>query len=206
MIEDEINQYSNGAQFRRADLHIHSFGELGSYEVTDPGMTPEGVVDMSIAENLEVIAITDHNVIGNVRRALKHADGKGLLVVPAVELSTPQGHLLVYCPTVEKLERFYGKLHVKPDKKACHDTIPQCLKYAEEFDGFGICAHIDLDSGIEKAHPKYDAFKQEILNCKNLLGLEVAVAGNNSWFSPADDSPDRRNCASLRCQQIGRAH
>lgn len=61
----EINQHSNGAKFRRADLHIHSFGEGGSYDVVDAGMTPEAIVDTAVAENLQVIGITDHNVIGN---------------------------------------------------------------------------------------------------------------------------------------------
>jgi len=199
----EIKKESNGAQFRRADLHIHSFGEAGSYDVTDTSMTPANIVDKAIAENLQVIAITDHNQIGNVQLAIKHAENKSLLVVPGVELSTPQGHLLVYCPTIQALERFYGKLNVSMDRKICSDTIPQCLKHADEFDGFGICAHIELDNGLEKAHAKYDAFKQEVLNCKNLLALEVSNASNSPWFSHLDDSADRRNCATLRCKHLG---
>ena len=199
----EIKKESNGAQFRRADLHIHSFGEMGSYDVSDADMTPENIVDTAIDENLQVIAITDHNQIGNVRRALKHAEGKSLLVIPGVELSTPQGHFLAYCSTVQELERFYGKLNISPDRKTCYDTIPQCLKYADEFDGFGICAHIEIESGLEKAHAKYDAFKQEILNCKNLLALEVSNANNSPWFSHSDESADRRNCAALRCKHLG---
>lgn len=123
--------------------------------------------------------------------------------MPAVELSTPQGHLLVYCPTPDKLEAFYGKLNISADKKTCYDTMAQCLKHADEFDGFGICAHIEMDTGFEKAHPKYDAFKQDILNCRNLLALEVANAGNSPWFSHSDASADRRNCAKLRCNHLG---
>ena len=202
MLLAEIDQTSNGAQFRRADLHIHSFGDSGSYDVDDARMTPEAIVDTAVAENLHVIAIADHNAIGNVRRCVKHSEGKPIFVVPGVELSTPQGHVLVYCPTAEQLEGFYGKLNISPDKKTCHDTIPQCLKFAEEFDGFGICAHIDLDSGFEKAHPKFDAFKQEILNCKNLLALEISNVANVGWFSHSDDNPDRKNCALLRCKHL----
>lgn len=199
----EIKKESNGAQFRRADLHIHSYGEMGSYDVGDTDMTPENIINLAIDENLQVIAITDHNQIGNVQRALKHAEGKPLLVVPGVELSTPQGHLLAYFQTILALERFYGKLNISPDKKTCYDTIPQCLKYADEFDGFGICAHIDTESGFEKAHTKYDAFKQEILNCKNLLALEVAKASNSLWFSHSDEDMNRKNCVVLRCEHLG---
>src|SRR5262249_2485440 len=97
---DEIQAQSNGAQFWRGDLHIHSFGEGGSYDVSDNGMTPENIVDAAITERLHVIAIADHNAIGNVRRAVQHSNGKAnILVVPAVELSTMQGHLLVYFET-----------------------------------------------------------------------------------------------------------
>jgi hypothetical protein len=198
----EIRNESNGAQFRRADLHIHSFGEGGSYDVTDSTMTPENIVDTAIAENLHVISITDHNQIRNVNRALKHAEGKNILVVPGVELSTSQGHFLVYCQTYEKLERFYGKLDISSDRKSCSNTIPQCLKYAEEFGGFGICAHIESEAGFEKAHSKYDVFKQEILNSKNLLALEVTRADNSSWFTHSDENGDRKNCAMSRCKHL----
>lgn len=202
-VVSEIKKESSGAQFRRADIHIHSFGEMGSYDVIDTDMTPENIVDTAIDENLQVIAITDHNQIGNVQRALKHAEGKPILVVPGVELSTPQGHFIVYCPTVQALERFYGKLNISPDKKTCYDTIPQSLKHADDFGGFGICAHIESEGGLEKVHPKYDAFKQDILNSKNLLALEISNANNSLWFSHSDEEAGRKNCAVLRCKHLG---
>lgn len=203
MILDEIKQLSNGAQFRRADLHIHSYGPDGSYDVTDATMTPEAIVDTAIQENLQIIAITDHNAIGNVRRAVAYAKGKEILVVPGVELSTSQGHFLVYCETPEKLADFFGKLEITTDRKACNNTIPQCLQLAAQFDGFGVCAHIELSSGLELAHPKFDAFKQQILSAKNLLALEISTQASSDWFSHDDTNVDRKHCATLRCQQLG---
>ena len=129
---DEIVAHSNGAHFLRADLHIHSYGDQGSYDVIDATMTPEGIVDAAIRENLKIIAITDHNAVGNVRRALKHAATKDVLVLPAVELSTQQGHLLIYCATPEKLDAFYGKLDISTDRKVCRNTMAQCLKLSRE--------------------------------------------------------------------------
>lgn len=199
---NEIKAESNGAQFRRADLHIHSFGDRGSYDVSDSAMTPEGIVDTAIAERLDLIAITDHNQVGNVRDGIKYAEGKGILVIPGVELSTQQGHLLVYFETADKLDRFFGKLNISADGKACHNTIPQCLQYADEFEGFGICAHIELENGLEKAHPKFDAFKQDVFNCRNLLGLEITNAANSSWFAHDDSDANRRNCAVVRCRTL----
>ncbi len=202
MIEAEILSQSNGAHFCRADLHIHSFGPGGSYDVTDIAMTPEAIVDRAIAENLQVIAIADHNAIGNIRAAVAHAEGKQILVVPAVELSTMQGHMLIYCPTVEKMEGFFGKLTISADRKSCSQTIAQCLAFAAAYGGFGICAHIELDAGLERAHPKFDAFKQDIFNSKNLLALEVAQAANADWFTHGDSNADRKNCAILRRKHL----
>lgn len=200
---NQIQNESNGALFRRADLHIHSFGADGSYDVSDATMTPEAIVDTAIAERLDIIALTDHNQIGNVQPTLKYASGKNLLVIPGVELSTPQGHLLVYFETADQLQRFFGKLTISDDRKVCHNTIPQCLQFAVEFGGFGICAHIELDSGLEKATPKFDAFKQEVFNCPNLLGLEIANASNSTLFSHDDADANRRNCAVARCTALG---
>ena len=165
-------------------------------------MTPEAIVDLAIKENLQVIAITDHNAIGNVRRAVKHAEGKPILVVPGVELSTPQGHLLIYCPTPEALEACFGKLTVSPDRKFCQNNFPQCLKEAEDQGGFGIAAHIELDTGLEKAHPKFDLFKQGVFDCKNLLGLEVNRVENSHFFTHGDEDQNRRNCVVLRCKHL----
>ena len=56
---------SNGAHFLKADLHIHSYGAGGSYDVDDVQMTPPGIVDTAIAKGLSVISITDHNEVMN---------------------------------------------------------------------------------------------------------------------------------------------
>ena len=109
----KITSHSFGAQFYRADLHIHSYGtlRLASHDVKDATMTPEAIVQTAIAEGLHLIAITDHNEIGNVEAAILAA-GNELLVVPGVELSTSQGHLLCYLPEFEALQTFVSRLRI----------------------------------------------------------------------------------------------
>ncbi len=104
---------NNGAKFYKADLHIHSFGEEGSFDVTDSTMTPENIVDTAIGKGLSIISITDHNEDRNVKRAIKHAEGKDILVIPGIEVSTLQGHLLLYFEKYEELKNFtvYSLLH-----------------------------------------------------------------------------------------------
>jgi len=198
----EINSTDCGAHFRRADLHIHSFGEFGSYDVTDKNMTPENIVDLAVKEGLEVISITDHNVIGNVRRALNYAEGKPILLVPGVELSTPQGHLLIYCPDIESLEGFYGKLKISKDKKLCHELISECLYIANEYGGIGIASHIDQEAGFEMTVKGYSPFKEEIMKCQTLLGLEITSAENEHWYTDRDDNSNRKRIFIIRRDSI----
>ncbi len=202
-LEDEIAGWTQGAEFRRADLHIHSFGEHGSYDVKDATMTPENIVDTALSENLDVISITDHNVIGNVDRALKHAEGQAILVIPGVELSTTQGHLLVYFPTLRDLQAFHGRLTFTDDGKFCTQTISQCLDFACQYRGIGVAAHIDLKSGFEEAVPRYDAFKEDLLKCKNLLALEISDSANEHWFTDRDDNLQRKYLHGVRRNHLG---
>lgn len=93
----EITDLPRGARFFRADLHIHSV--VGSHDVKNTTATPEAIVTTAAKEGLKIIAITDHNEIAGVPPALVAAHTADILVVPAVELSTLQGHLLCYlCP------------------------------------------------------------------------------------------------------------
>jgi ABC-type lipoprotein export system ATPase subunit len=195
---DDINSLSEGAKFLRADLHIHSFGEFGSYDVTDTTMTPQNIIDLAITERISVISITDHNEILNVKVALDYATGKSVLVVPGVELSTTNGHLLIYTPTFEALRAFYGKLNISDDKKMCNNTIVQCLDFAHSFGGFGVAAHIELGSGFELYMQGYTPFKTAVLNHPNLLGLEISSSINENWFTDRDTSSERKGLINSR--------
>lgn len=99
-----IEQLSAGADFVRADLHIHSYGRHdGSFDVDDVEMTPENIVDTALDKNLSIISIADHNEINNSKIAIDYSDGKNILVVPGIEVNTTQGHLLVYFDTFSDL-------------------------------------------------------------------------------------------------------
>ncbi|WP_217997608.1 PHP domain-containing protein, partial [Pseudomonas syringae] len=83
-----------------------------SHDVNDPNMTPEAIVRTAAQENLSIVAIADHNEISNVQAALDVGSELGILVIPAIELSTPEGHLLCYFETIEALSTFHGRLNI----------------------------------------------------------------------------------------------
>lgn len=80
------------------DLHTHSF-------VSDGEFSPEEVVAMAHKKGLSAVAVCDHDSLEGARRALKAGVELGILVVPAVEISTSYRgkvlHLLAYSIDLE---------------------------------------------------------------------------------------------------------
>lgn len=181
---------SIGALFYKADLHIHSFGTTGSFDVTDTSNTPQNIVDTAISKGLKVISITDHNEIINSLTAIDYANGKDILVIPGVEVSTTQGHILLYFETFEKLRQFYGNLTFNVEKSICNQSITECLNYAERYQGIGVLAHINLDSGFEKTIGRFGPHMEQIFKCANLMGLEITRKTEAELYTDKDNNPD----------------
>jgi predicted metal-dependent phosphoesterase TrpH len=72
-----------------ADLHIHS---IHSYDGTTP--VPALLEYVANETALDVIALTDHDVLEGTLAAIELAPHYGLEVIPGVEVSTCEGHLL----------------------------------------------------------------------------------------------------------------
>lgn len=181
---------NNGAKFYKADLHIHSFGEEGSFDVTDSTMTPENIVDTAIGKGLSIISITDHNEDRNVKRAIKHAEGKDILVIPGIEVSTLQGHLLLYFEKYEELKNFRGKLTISDNRETCSQGIVECLNLAKQYNGIGVLAHIELDSGFEKTINRFDPKMSAILAHDTLFALEISDKDSANLYTDDDTSED----------------
>ncbi|MBL8918006.1 MAG: hypothetical protein JNJ54_04025 [Myxococcaceae bacterium] len=88
------------SDFVRTDLHGHT-------RLSDGLTTPADYVNARADEGLEVIALSDHDILSGVREAAKVARRRGLTLVPAMETSsfihfgTPdaeQVHVLAYFP------------------------------------------------------------------------------------------------------------
>lgn len=202
-ILDDLLNLPNGARFFRADLHIHSYS--ASHDVKDAAMTAEAIVRTALAEKLDIIAIADHNEISNVNAGLKAAEGTGLLVVPAVELSTPQGHLLCYLPTFTALNRFYTSLSIvdsgTPNSR-CQQSIIECLNALGPLEGFGILAHVDAPNGFEQVFPGASPHKSDIICHPSLVGIELKNTNSDISYADTDSSPDRANMGRERIQRL----
>ena len=78
-----------GSNWKKWDLHFHS---QSSNDYKDKSTTDQEIIDLLVANNVAVVAITDHHVIDTVRiRNLQHL-GKGkITVLPGIEFRAELG-------------------------------------------------------------------------------------------------------------------
>ncbi len=62
------------------DLHTHTTASDGDY-------SPEELIDIAISQGITTLAITDHDNINGIERALKYASNKNISLVPGIEVS-----------------------------------------------------------------------------------------------------------------------
>lgn len=75
----------------RFDLHIHS-----NYS-SDSSLSIDDILNQAVKKGLDGIAICDHNTVAGSYHAQKRAKDLNLplLVLPAIEVSTTKGHLII---------------------------------------------------------------------------------------------------------------
>lgn len=154
------------------DLHMHScLSPCGAED-----MTPNNLVHMAALAGLQVIALSDHNTTRNVPAAVAVGKECGVLVVPAMELTTKEDiHVLCLLPSAEAAEelrqyvyprlpqrknrpKVFGHQYVMNEKDEILEEEPQLLSFGssigiyeaksllEGFGGLAIPAHIDRAS------------------------------------------------------------
>lgn len=69
-------------------------------------MYPSAVVEKAIAENLDIIAICDHNASENIEFVMRLAEGKPLKVIPGMEItSSEEVHVLALFDSLDDLKK-----------------------------------------------------------------------------------------------------
>jgi energy-coupling factor transporter ATP-binding protein EcfA2 len=184
---------SAGAEFVRADLHVHTHADSDAEPQPDLGR----YIDAAIANEIRVLAITDHNSVRFVRDAIKAAEGKDIEVIPGIEISTADGHLLaLFDPErVTDLESFATtdvlRLKRLSDTELRSErSIIDLVGDIDARNGLAIPAHVDLDNGICKRLRQSELC--DLLSHPGLAGLEFARRDSLAeWFKDGDTDPDR---------------
>jgi predicted metal-dependent phosphoesterase TrpH len=147
----------------KADLHMHSTN-------SDGRKTMRELVDLAQKNNVDIIAISDHDTVGDIDDAIKYGESKGITVLPAIELSTVEKnksvHILGYFTDKsyhnEDMLAYYKDIKLKRD-----DRAKVFIKNLELFYGLkvqyenvqkfahNIIARPHIAKAIHEAYPHY---------------------------------------------------
>ena len=217
---NDIEEKDNGAQFLSADLHIHSYG--GSADVNDPSMTVAEIIETAVTQGISLLAITDHNSDINIEESIECAQAYSaeLLVMPGVEVTTANGHLLAYfSPQASNAVRdLLARINLvgKPGDRDSHTAMSMAsvMHEVERLGGVAIAAHIDrAKTGFERIVAGYPNWKKDIITSSGLYGLEFDDKNHLVWYSaedaPTPDGAERKKLLASRAASTataGRVH
>ncbi|WP_144892241.1 TrlF family AAA-like ATPase [Flavobacterium tiangeerense] len=79
-----MNEIYRGSEWRKWDLHFHT---PSSYDYQDLSVTNQDIIDGLFANNISVVAVTDHHIIDitRIKELQKLGKEKGITVLPGIE-------------------------------------------------------------------------------------------------------------------------
>ncbi|MEI6275371.1 MAG: PHP domain-containing protein [Prolixibacteraceae bacterium] len=134
----------------RTDLHIHTVLSA----CADLEMSPGAIVRKAIAQNIDLIGITDHNSTLQCKLVMELAEEQGLAVLCGTEVTTREEvHCLAYFENIQTLESFQGyidrhlpKIPYLPEHfgyQAVVDRGEKIIRMIEEYLNVGLCQSIE---------------------------------------------------------------
>lgn len=183
---------------------------LGPGEVlTGEAPSVAATIAMARDRDLRVIAITDHNTIRNVSAAVA-LGSSDLLVLPGIEISTADGHLLGIfgsdqMPQLEDLVR-PAILQLRELPSGGFRSTRSMAELIREIalrGGLSIPAHIDTADGLLAARSNNSSVN-DVLCSPGLTALEITRIESRHMFTEADEDAARRTVMSDRRSVLGR--
>ncbi len=129
----------------RADLHIHT-----TYS-DDSTVTPKALVEQLVSHNsIKVAAVTDHDTVAGLNEIQKLAAAyPDILIIPGVEISTPEGDLLVL-----------GAEETPPKPWTAENVVD----FSQDLDLVSVVAHPYREYGMGDLARNYKVDAIEIIN------------------------------------------
>ncbi len=148
------------------DIHIHSVLSPCADEL----VTPNNILNMAYLNELDIVAVTDHNSFKQLPTIFDIAESYDFVVVPGVELQLEGGHLLAYFNEEDykafdlELEKYIN--HIAPTEEQVimdvfdleveqypyslagdlNCSLHQMLQIIRKHNGVTILAHVDKDA------------------------------------------------------------
>ncbi len=170
-------------QINKTEYNVYLYDGHGHSTASDGLSNPEDIIDTAVKKGLQIVGLSDHNVITNLPRFLDYADkinrnGIKILPVPAVELSTTQGDLLITIPDRDQAENFLSRYN-KPAKRPHPTEVIE--DYIDTYNAIIIIPHPEVAhlKGISLAYLEH-LLEKIPARYHNHIGIEVY-----NWMSQA---------------------
>lgn len=173
----------SGAHFYRCALQVNPSHYAGSFRGQDHGIDPAEYVRTMIAKCVEldirVVAVTDHNHVGEVDRFREEGEKQGVKVLPGFELASKEAvHVVcIYPPDtpIERLTRYLGEFGIRdvnPSTQLSDKAFSELLACVKEQGGIAIAAHVTQEKGLlhvlHGTQARVNAWKD-----RNLLAVQI---------------------------------
>jgi len=145
-----------GLRWKKCDFHLHTM-ESKCYTADD---TPEKWIDTVVENDLQCIAVTDHNNYKGIDIIAELGSSRGITVFPGVEVTCDSSKVHILCIfdtncAGDKVRDFLARIRIDSNligkSEGCTDqSIFDVCKEAKEYGALVIAAHIDEFNGISE--------------------------------------------------------
>lgn len=168
----------------KIDLHTHT---PASSDYRQKPVTAVDCVQAALNVGLDAIGVTDHNSAEWVDLVRTAAKGKGLVIFPGVEITTPAGHILaIYDPPTSKstIDDLLSQVGISTEERgketAMSTDVESVLSAISKSGGIAIAAHANSSSGFLKEGK--GQFKIKVCNGPHLQALEFTSQADVEKF------------------------
>lgn len=130
--------------YTKGDFHLHT-------KASDGKLSPKELISLAKKEQVDIIAVTDHDTIGGINEAIKEGENLGVKVIPGIELSTlykgKSVHVLGYFKNINKIDSNFKAYLEDMNQQRLNRGKKIVEKLSEVFD-----IKLDYDLILEKAH------------------------------------------------------
>ena len=149
-----------GATFRRCALQVNPYGYSRRFRGRaiegDADSHAKAIVNKSVQLGISVLAITNHNDVGDVPAFRAAAKGTSVRIFPGFEIASSEGiHVLCIYPTKatqDQLNQYLGAIMGSSDPTATDSLsslgFVQVLANVQKQGGVTVAAHVTSNSGL----------------------------------------------------------
>lgn len=134
--------------YKKGDFHLHT-------KASDGKLTPKELVNLSKKENVNIMAVTDHDTVSGINEAMIEGENIDIRVIPGIELSTLHRNKTV---------------HILGYFKSIEDISPDFEKYLKEMNDYRVNRAEKIVKNL------YDIFNIKLDSDKMLEGAHGIVA------------------------------